>query len=71
MNFKQWLDETGMTMFALARICFVSRGTIKNLVEGKTPSIKTVKKLINMTKTLRKPVSYEMFKEIKGKRKKR
>lgn len=69
MKFKEWLRESGMSMFAVARMCSLSRGTIKNLVEGKRPYIKTVKKLVMMTKAMKHPITNEMFKEIKRKNK--
>lgn len=69
MNFKQWFTKTGLTMWGLARVCYLSRGTIKNLVEGKNPDMNTVKKLVRFTKNMQEPVTYDLFKKIRGKRK--
>lgn len=58
-------------MHGLSRIACISVGTIKNLVEGKRPYYKTVKKLIRYTKTMKEPVTSDLFKKIKGERKMR
>lgn len=70
MKFKKWFEESGLSMYALARMCMINRMTIKNLVDGKRPSVKTVNKLIKMTKRMTVPVSYDLFEKVKGKRRK-
>lgn len=70
-KFKHWMAESGMSMYAFARVCCLSRTTIKNLVDGKRPHLKTVKKLVEMTRSMKNPVRLDMFKKIKGLRKRK
>lgn len=69
MKFKAWFTQSGLEVVTLARMCGVTRNTIQNLLDGKNPYFKTVAKLIRNTKSMKNPVSLDMFKEIKGKRK--
>jgi len=69
MKFKEWFTKSGMTYYALGRLCFINRQTVKNLVEGKKPYYKTVNKLIKFTMNMPQPISRKMFGKIKGEKK--
>lgn len=68
MKFYKWFEKNGMSMYSFARMCNLSRATIKNLVEGKPTSVKTVKRLILVTKSMSPPIDWNMFSKIKGKK---
>lgn len=67
MDFREWLGVCGLTEFALAKVCNISRGTIKNLRSGKNPNIKTVKRIIRATKNFKVPATYALFKNFEAK----
>jgi DNA-binding XRE family transcriptional regulator len=59
---KSWIDRNGLSMYALAKMCNVSRVTIKNLVDGRfNPSRRTANKLIRMTRSMKDPITQEML----------
>jgi hypothetical protein len=58
-------------MFAIGRLCNLSRTTIKNLVDGNNPNVKTLEKILSMTRSMSPPVTREMFKQVRGKEKKK
>lgn len=70
MNLKKWLEEQGINIPTLARMCGLSRTTIRNLALGNNPAIKTAKKLVERTKNMKNPVTYTMFKKIRKRSKK-
>ena len=71
MKFNNWIKQSGLTMAALARMCNLSKVTIKNLVDGKRPHFKTVKKIMRKTKDMTPPVTLEMWTKIKAYKKKK
>jgi predicted transcriptional regulator len=68
MKLKDWLDNNGMSLCALAKICKISPATVKNIVEGKPVRFRTVKRIVRFTKDMKPPVSATMFERIIGKK---
>lgn len=64
MNFREWFLKSGYTMHGFSREVDLSHVTIRNLINGKPPVIKTVKKLIESTKYLPKPITYDIFPRV-------
>lgn len=65
MNFKEWFDQSNYTVWGLARLCGVARGTILSLLEGNNPSGLTFKKLEINTRHAKMPITESMFKSIR------
>lgn len=61
MDLKEWIDETGFSMTALAKISDLPKSTISNLCNGHVPTLKIVKKLVKATYFFDNPITYDMF----------
>ena len=61
MTFKEWLEQSGMTMCTFAKIADISRNTVKNLIDGRKIAPKTLNRLLLVTKKMRVPITREMF----------
>ena len=66
MKFKEWFEESGLTMGGLARICTINKMTVKTLLEGKPISFKTVMKILSNTRAMKVPITIDMFDKVKG-----
>lgn len=64
MNLKKWLERNNLTMYMIAKLAKVSRGTVKNLILGRPARSGTVKKLIRATLSMKDPIKKEMFDRI-------
>jgi len=69
MKLKEWLDNNGMSICALAKICKISPATVKNIVDGKTVRFRTAKRIVRFTQNMKPPVDFSMFERVIGKKK--
>lgn len=61
MNIKDWLKTNKMSSYALSQIAGLAPATVWNLIRNRSPVVKTVKKLIEVTSNFRIPITYDMF----------
>jgi transcriptional regulator with XRE-family HTH domain len=64
MEFKDWIKKTGISMHALGKLCGLSTTTIRNLKLGKPITLRTLKKLVRVTKKFPDPITYTMFPKV-------
>jgi hypothetical protein len=64
MKLKEWLERNNLTMYMIAQMAGVSRGTIKNLILGRPARSGTAKKIIRATLSMKDPIKKEMFDKI-------
>ena len=68
MTFKEWLDQSGLTMCTVAKLSGLARSTMRSIIDGTPPTLTTIKCLVNATKCMRVPIKREMFPTYKPKK---
>jgi transcriptional regulator with XRE-family HTH domain len=64
MTLNEWLKENNMSMNALAKLCGLSTTTILNITLDKPVVFRTIRKLMQLTKNFRIPITPEMFPRV-------
>ena len=64
LNFKDWLEASGMNGYAFSKIAGMSPSTIGCLVKGRPPTSVTVRKLFKVTANFPIPITFDMFPRV-------
>ena len=64
MDIKKWLKANKMRPYHLSQLAGLAPSTTWNLIRGRPPWAKTVRKLVESTRNFKTPITFDMFPRV-------